>query len=104
MPDFPTRGAPVVPNAARIRGRLLRMAPEPDGRGSVWDVAVDEALDVDGLPNLAQPYVGRTIQLFVHQALQHDLAEQARVEARVAYRGDERGGRFALIEDDVRKL
>lgn len=102
--EFQPSGVPVVPNASRVRGRLVRIKREPGARGSVWEITVDEARDVEGLPNFAQAHVGKIIQVYVHQELHHDLAERDSLEARIAFRGDERGGRFVLIEDDVRKL
>ena len=97
-------GAQVVPNASRVRGRLVQVQPEPDGYGSVWEVAVDESLDIDGLPNFTRAHVGKTIPVYVHPELEHELTEKDKMEARVTFRGDERGGRFVLTEDDVRKL
>ena len=48
--------------------------------------------------------MGKTIQVYVHPRLQSALAEKDILEARVAFRGDERGGRFVLTEDQVRKV
>ena len=101
---FGPSAVPVVPNASRVRGKLVRITPEPGGRGSVWEIAVHEAGDIEGMPNFARDQVGQTIQVYVHPQLQHDLAQADQCEARVAFRGDERGGRFVLVEDDVRKL
>lgn len=104
MPGHQPAGVPVVPNASQVRGRLIRIKPEPGERGSVWEIAVEEARDVEGFPNFAQAHVGQIIQVYVHPSIQHELAETDRMEARLAFRGDERGGRFVLIDDDVRKL
>jgi hypothetical protein len=101
---FRPAGAQAKPNQSKVRGRLLGIKPEPDGYGSDWQIAVDDAQDVDGLPNFARSHVGQTISVYVHPELEHDLKENDEVEARVSYRGDERGGRFALVEDDVKKL
>lgn len=98
------QSAPVVPNASQIRGRLLQIRPEPDGRGAVWEVAVDEAHDVDGMPNFARELVGRPIQVYVHPELRPAVTESDPLEARVTYRGDERGGRFVVVGDELRKL
>ncbi len=96
--------APVVPNASTVYGRIVGVKPEPDGYGSVWDISVKEAHDVGDLPNFAQDQVGNTIQVYIHPHLDLNLKEADEVKARVAFRGDERGGRFVLIEDDARKL
>ncbi len=101
--SLPT-GVPVVPNASQVRGTLAHVTPEGDGCGSVWEIAVDETRDVDGMPNFAQPYVGATIQTYIHPRLQTDVQEKDKVQARVAFRGDARGGRFVLIDDDIHKL
>ena len=97
-------GAPVVPNAGKVIGRLLRITPEPTGHGSVWEIAVEDSRDVDDLPNFTKSHVGGAISVYVHPQLKHDLSETDRLEARVAFRGDERGGRFVLVDDDLRKL
>jgi hypothetical protein len=97
-------GVPAKPNEARVRGKLLRAAPAGDGRGSLWDLALDEAHDIEGLPNFARSYVGRTISVYAQRDLPAGAAASDRLEAHVAWRGDERGGRFVLVDDDVRKL
>jgi hypothetical protein len=96
--------APVVPNASVVEGKLLKIIPEPDGNGEVWDVAVERAAAAPPLPNFAQPYEGKTVQVYVHPDFKHSLQANDPVEARVAYRGDERGGRFVLQDDAARKL
>jgi len=94
-------GAQVVPNASRVEGKLLAIEPEPDGVGSIWKIAVERAYDVEGLPNFAQSYAGSTIEVYVRPRLKSGLRAGERLRARVTYRGDERGGRFALAADDV---
>ncbi|MBI1743122.1 hypothetical protein HYR54_08665 [Candidatus Acetothermia bacterium] len=96
--------APVTPNASRVRGQLVRIVPDPSGRGSLWEIAIDRAQDVEGLPNFAQAYVGKTIQVYVHPELKLVLNIGDTLQARIAFRGDERGGQFVLIEDDASKL
>jgi hypothetical protein len=100
----PKRQAPVVPNASRVHGKLVHIRPDPAGDGAIWELAVAEALDVDGLPNFVATATGQTISVYVHAGLRTAFREADLVEARVAYRGDQRGGRFALVEDDVRRL
>lgn len=95
--------AHVTPNASKVRGKLISIKPEPDGYGSNWEIEVDHADNVGNLPNFARSHVGQIISVYVHPELKHDLMEKDKLEARVTYRGDERSGRFALIEDDVRK-
>ena len=97
------RSVAAVPNAAIVRGRIRRIAADPAG-GTVWELAVETARDVPGMPNFAQAHVGQDLSVYVHPELSHDLAEGDRVQARVTFRGDERGGRFALAADDVRKV
>jgi len=104
MSRRPMARAQVKPNASKVRGEIISIRPEPDGFGSNWKIAVAEAKDVDNLPNFARPYVGQIISVYIHPELKHNLSEKDQLEARVTYRGDERGGRFALVEDDVRKL
>jgi hypothetical protein len=95
---------PVVPNASQIRGRLLQIQPEQGSGGAVWTIAVDEADDVEGMPNFARAHVGQPIEVYVHPELHPALAERDPLEARVAFRGDEQGGRFVIVNDDLHKL
>lgn len=104
MSDKPRRRAPVVPNACYVQGELVAVDRDPAGAGSVWRIAVREARDVPGLPNFAASWIGKTIAVYIHPELETNLKVGATVQARVAYRGDERGGRFALVEDDFRRL
>ena len=96
-----SHAVPVVPNASQIRGQLRQIRPEPEGCGAVWTIRVDEARDVDGMPNFARAYVGQPIEVYVHPELRPALAEQDSLEVRVAYRGDERGGRFVILNDEL---
>jgi hypothetical protein len=100
----PKRQAPVVPNASRVRGRLVHIRPDPAGDGTIWELAVAEALDIDDLPNFVATAAGQTISVYVHAGIRAALHEADSIEARVAYRGDQHGGRFALVGDDVRRL
>jgi hypothetical protein len=92
----------VQPNEARIRGKIVGV--KRDGAGSSWEVAVEEARDVEGMPNFAQSEVGKNIEVYVHPEFETTLAPEDSFEARIAFRGDERGGRFVLAHDDFRKL
>ena len=103
MPDnFGPRPVPVVPNASRIRGRIVRQTAGEEG--ALWEISLDTAEDVEGMPNFAHSYVGQTIQVHLHPTLKTSVKQGDSVEARVAYRGDERGGRFAIVGDDVKKV
>ncbi len=104
MLQMPSASISVAPNASQVRGTLKHIMPEGSGRGSTWEIAVDEACDIDGLPNFAQAYVGTTIHTYIHPQLHFPIAENDKVQARVAFRGDERGGCFVLIDDDVQRL
>lgn len=99
----PTRVS-VVPNASRVRGTLLAVRPNVSGRGYLWDIAVEQTFDVEGLPNFVAPQVGKTIHAYVHPRLRSPVHTGEALEARIAFRGDERGGRFVLVEDDVRPI
>ncbi len=105
MPGKPAGLNPVSvrPNSCRIRGRVLRIRPESDGPGAVWTVALNEAQDVPGSPNFATKHLGDAISLYVHPELAGSAAEGDLVSATISYRGDERGGRFAVVEDGVRR-
>jgi hypothetical protein len=103
MTEFKRAGISAVPNASRVRGQLLRISSDTGGRGSFWEIAVHEASDVPGMPNFAAAHIGKTITVYVHPELKHGFKQGDAVEAQVAYRGDERGGQFALVEDDVQK-
>ncbi len=101
---IPSAGVSAIPNASRVCGTLERVVPEDDGYGTVWEIAIDEAQDVDDMPNFAQPYVGALIRAWMHPQLHSDAKEKDKVQACVAYRGDAHGGRFVVIDDDVHKI
>jgi hypothetical protein len=92
----------VQPNEARIRGKIVGV--KPDGAGSSWEVALEEVRDVEGMPNFAQSEVGKKIKVYAHPEIETDLTPGDAFEAKIAFRGDERGGRFVLAHDDFRKL
>ena len=87
----------VQPNSCQIRGRVLHIRPESGNSGAVWDVAVSATDDIPGSPNFAARHVGDTIQLFVHPEMAGAVTEGEFMSATVSYRGDERGGRFAVV-------
>jgi hypothetical protein len=95
--------APVMPNAGRIRGEIVRIQPEADGFGSTWVVSVRDVKDVPGVANFARSYLGGTFALYVHPGLQDRAAVHETITATVAFRGDERGGRFVVLDDDLQK-
>ncbi len=101
-PSLPAR-VPVMPNAGRIRGQVVRIQPEPDGFGATWEVLVRDVQDVPGLANFARSYHGGTLPLFVHPGLQDRAAVHDSISAQVAFRGGERGGRFVVLDDDLHK-
>jgi hypothetical protein len=92
-----------MPNAGRIRGEIVRIQPEADGFGSIWEVALREVQDVRGFANFARGYLGGTVALYVQPGLQDRAAVHDSISAKVAFRGDERGGRFVVLDDEVRK-
>ncbi len=96
-------GVPAIPNASVVHGRVVAVKPEPDGYGTVLDIAVDEASGLDGMADFVGGHIGQTIRVYAHPEFRVGVGEGAEVEARVAFRGDARGGRFALI-DGVREL
>ncbi len=93
---------PVVPNASLVFGVLARIRPAPGG-DCVWEIDVTEARDVEGLANFVAPYRGKQLAVHVRAGLVSPVRELDVIEARVAFRGDERGGRFVLVGDNVRK-
>jgi hypothetical protein len=92
-----------MPNAGRIRGEIVLVEPEADGFGSTWEVAVRSVQDVPGFANFARSYLGGTLRLYVHPGLQDRAAVHDHIAAKVAFRGDERGGRFVVLDDDLHK-
>ncbi len=98
------KSVPVVPNVAVVRGKFLGTEPSPDGDGSTWKIAVEESRDVEGMPNFLHAHVGKIIQVFVGSKRPLDFGVNDALEARVAYRGDERGGQFVLMGSDIHRL
>ena len=86
-----------VPNLAEIHGTLLRVLPEQENAGAIWEIAVDETIDVEGLPNFARAYQGKTMAAYVHAAFRANVQDQQRVSVRVAYRGGATEGRFVIV-------
>ncbi len=94
----------VVPNASKVRGVLLQIKPEPDGWGSVWELALNNTCSIPELPNFVNDYVGRIIEVFVPPRPRHNVKERDEIEAKVAFRGDEKSGRFVLVEGEAHKV
>jgi len=97
------RAVPAVPNASKVRGKLLKAERDPDG-GWLWHVAMDDSQDVPGLPNFTRSYIGRVIDIYSRLSPSVIPHDGSRVEAKVSYRGDERGGLFLLSGDELRNL
>jgi hypothetical protein len=100
-PPFAASRVPVIPNASRVHGRLQRVEAEPGG--AIWHLHVAGAADVPDHPNFVRDRVGQTISLYVPEGMAPPVAAGDAVEAEVAFRGDERGGRFVAVGDGARK-
>jgi hypothetical protein len=101
-PFKPAR-APVIPNSGRISGEIVQIQPEADGFGSTWEVSVRDVEDVPGFTNFARSYLHGTLALYVHPGLQDWAVVHDHIVAKVTFRGDERGGRFVVVDDDLHK-
>ena len=99
-----TFGVPAAPNECVVRGRISRVGPSPEGEGRIWELKVEEAEDVGGMRNFARTRVGEEISVLVPPGEAKGLKKGDRVEARLSYEGDERGGTFFLKEKGARKL
>jgi hypothetical protein len=82
------------------------MRPDPTsfrGEGADWKLEVAAVEDVPGARNFARGRAGSVIDLFVPSLPPGvDFAVGDVIRARVSFQGDERGGRFVLV-DDLRK-
>jgi hypothetical protein len=97
---------PTAPNENWVRGRVLDIRPDPTsfrGEGADWKLQIDAVEDVPGARNFARRRAGSVVDLFV-PSLPPGLAVAVGdvIRARVSFQGDERGGRFVLV-DDLRK-
>ena len=97
-------GVPVAPNESIVHGKLIKIDSGPDGVGAIWSVEVIESHTVDKLPNFAQAHIGEIISIYIHPGMKTSLAPGDHIQARVSFQGDETGGSFFLIDDDVSKL
>jgi hypothetical protein len=93
-----------IPNESKIYGQIIDITSGPEGMGYVWKVKVDGSSDVNNLPNLTRIHIGKVITIYVHPGLKKQLVKADTIEARVSFQGDEQGGAFFLLDDDVRKL
>ena len=97
-------GVPAAPNACLERGRLESVKPGPEGQGHVWELLVEETEDENDLPNFARSRRGEVVSVLVPPGEGARLKKGDRVEARLSFEGDERGGTFFLKEGGTRKL
>ena len=104
MSTLRPQGVPMIPNAALVHGKLLLIKSAQNNPGSIFEVQVDKSDDVSNLANFAKSYIGKSIQVFVHPQLIHNLSIGDDVELQVSYRGDERDGQFSLINDHAKKI
>ena len=101
LPD--AGGVPVAPNECQIRGSIREVEPAPGGVGSVWNIDVDDSIDIAGLRNLARKHIGKRIALLVHPDLKKRFKAGESIVARVLFQGDEHGGAFFLKGDEVER-
>ena len=104
MPPNKPPSVPVVPNESIVQAQIVQITRDEDGQGWVWQSTVLSTRDVKGYPNFAQAYVGKHIEVYVQTTLRIRFSENDSFQAHIAYRGDERGGRFTLIENGIKKL
>jgi hypothetical protein len=96
----------MAPNESWVHGRVLDIRPDPTsfrGEGADWKLQVLAVEDLPAARNFVRGHVGSVIDLFV-PSLPPGLgfAVGDVIRARVSFQGDERGGRFVLV-DDLRK-
>jgi hypothetical protein len=97
-------GVNVAPNESKVRGKIVKIEPGPEGVGSIWRIEVTETQDVNNLPNFARRHIGKVISVFVHPEMKKEVRESDLIEAQISFQGDERGGAFFLINDNVNRL
>ena len=97
-------GVNVAPNESKIRGKIVKIDPGPEGLGSIWTIEVSETEDIDNLPNFARRHVGKLIPVLIHPEMKKEIKESDLIEAHITFQGDESGGEFFLIDDNVRHL
>ena len=77
--------------------------PDPTsfrGEGADWELEVTAVEDVPGARNFARDRAGSVLDLFVpSQPPGLNVVVGDIIRARVAFQGDERGGRFVLVDD-----
>jgi hypothetical protein len=92
----------VAPNESWVFGRVLAIRPDPTsfrGEGADWKLEVTAVEDVPGARNFARGRIGSVIDLFVPSPPPGlDVAVGDVIRARVSFQGDERGGRFVLVD------
>ena len=104
MKDYEPDAVRAAPNESKIRGRLIKVAPGPEGVGQVWRVQVDESEDLGKTADFARGLPGKEISVLVHPYLKKKYSESDLIEARISFQGDERGGAYFLMGEDVRRL
>jgi len=97
-------GVPAAPNECVVRGPVKSNRPSPEGAGRLWEMTVEETDDVEGRRNFARARVGEEISVLVPPGEAKGVKKGDRVEARLSYEGDERGGTFILKEGGARRL
>ena len=102
--EIQSPGVSVAPNESKIRGKITRIQPGPEGVGQVWEVEVTESIESGSTRDFARAYVGKTLLVYIHPDLKKRLKENDYIEARIFYQGDARNGAFFLIGDDVQKI
>jgi hypothetical protein len=102
--DYKPDAVRAAPNESRIRGRIINVAPGPEGVGQVWKVKVEGAEDVGPVANFGRGRVGEVISVLVHPYLKKRFSKSDLIEARVSFQGDEAGGDFFLMGEDIRRL
>lgn len=97
-------GVSAAPNEGRVRGKLLEVEAGPEGVGAIWKVTVSETEDVGKLPNFARDLVGKVISIYIHPYLKKKFSKFDSIDARISFQGDEKGGDFFLMGDDVHRI
>ena len=101
---------PAAPNASIVTAWVLEYrSVDPSTLGIApgqvvyaWALCVLDSEDVPDRANFTRNYVGRVLHAYSRQPVA-SAARQAAVRARVAFRGDERGGHFWIEAFTVRQ-
>jgi hypothetical protein len=93
-----------APNESKIQGKIVKINKDTESMSQVWDVKIEKSVDVKGMPNFTKSRLGNSVKIYLPLDIKGKFKKGDLIEASVTFQGDEAGGVFFAVDDEIQKV